>query len=108
MANKRPHTSKTVDELISRLPGWKPPAVPLKKGEEEPEPVPVESQSVREPNLPEFSMSDKWQQRSFTKFGLMTRDAKVVEGKPVPKQWEDQKLSTRFGLITQDATENYR
>ena len=43
MANKRPHTSKTVDELISRLPGWKPPAVPVKKGEEEPEPVAVDS-----------------------------------------------------------------
>lgn len=45
-------------------------------------------------------MSNKWQQRSFTKFGLMTRDAKVVDGKPVPKQWEDQKLNTKFGLIT--------
>ena len=43
MANKRPQTSKTVDELISRLPGWKAPAVPVKKDEEAPEPVPVDS-----------------------------------------------------------------
>ena len=39
MANRRPKSSKTVDELINRLPGWKPPAIPVKKGEEEPEPV---------------------------------------------------------------------
>lgn len=85
MANKRPHTSKTADQLISRLPGWKAPAAAVKKDEEAPEPVPVDSQSVKEPMLPEFMMADKWQQRSFTKFGLMTRDAKVVDGKPVPK-----------------------
>ena len=52
---RRPQTSKTVDELISRLPGWKPPAVPVKKGEEEPEPIsPGDTKSVREPILPEF------------------------------------------------------
>ena len=91
MANKRPHTSKTADELIRRFPGWKPPAIPVKKGEEEPEPVPVDSQSVREPNLPDFTIGDKWQQRSFTKFGLMTRHCKKDEdGKPIPKQWGDQ------------------
>ena len=55
MAMRRPQTSKTVDDLISRLPGWKPPAVPVKKGEEEPEPYsPGDALSVREPTLPEF------------------------------------------------------
>ena len=58
---RRPQTSKTVDELISRLPGWKPPAIPIKKGEEEPEPIsPGDAKSVREPLLPEFIQADKW------------------------------------------------
>lgn len=59
MANRRPITAKTSEELISRLPGFKPAAAP--KGEDG-EPLPqLDAQSVREPTLPEFIGGDKWQ-----------------------------------------------
>ena len=107
MANRRPITAKTSEELISRLPGFKPAAPP--KGEDG-EPLPqLDAQSVREPTLPEFIAGDKWQTRSFTKFGLITRDAKIDEETKKPtKQWKEPVLPVRFGLITKDAADQYR
>ena len=51
---RRPRASKTVEELINRLPGYKLPTAPVAAGAE-PEPVsPGDAQSVREPKLPDF------------------------------------------------------
>lgn len=59
MANRRPGTARTTEQLIHRLPGYKPPAQP--KGEDG-EPLPaLDAQSVREPILPEFLSADKYQ-----------------------------------------------
>lgn len=52
VANNRPGTAKTVDDYVRKLPGYKPP-----KAEVGPdgEPIaPADTQSVREPTLPEF------------------------------------------------------
>ena len=51
---RRPAGSKTVEELINRLPGYKAPTAPAAAGAE-PEPVsPGDAVSVREPRLPDF------------------------------------------------------
>ena len=67
----------------------------------------LDAQSTREPTLPEFIQNDKWKQRSYSKFGLITRDVVVEDGKPT-KQWKDSVMDTKFGAITKDATDHYR
>ena len=56
MAARRPQTAYTQEDLVKKLPGWKPP--PVKASEDAPpEPEPTEK---REPILPEFSMSKEF------------------------------------------------
>lgn len=50
MANRRPRTAYTADELVRKQPGWKPP--PAAEGEEQAAP-----EVKREPSLPEFKLS---------------------------------------------------
>lgn len=58
MANRRPHTAYTADELVRKLPGWKPPP-PGKDADGEPLP-PAEVADKREPVLPEFALSKQF------------------------------------------------
>ena len=57
MAERRPMTSKTTEELVRRLPGYKPipPKVEKKEGEEAP--PPPEVPKGREPMLPAFKVN---------------------------------------------------
>ena len=57
MSNRRPHTAYTADDLVRRMPGWKP--APPKAGEEPPE-EPVQAEAPREPKLPEFAASKQF------------------------------------------------
>ncbi len=55
MAARRPHTAYTADDLVRRMPGWKPPVV---KEPAEGEAVETAAPEVkREPKLPEFGGS---------------------------------------------------
>ena len=54
MASKRPHTAYTADELVRKMPGWKPPP-PGKDADGEP--LPAQEVAQREPVLPEFAIS---------------------------------------------------
>lgn len=55
MSQRRPFTSKTADELVRKLPGWKPqPAAAAADGEEAGE---LHTEPEREPVLPDFAMS---------------------------------------------------
>ena len=55
MATRRPHTAYTADDLLRKLPGWKPPAAAA--GEEENTPPPDEP---RQASLPEFKLSSSF------------------------------------------------
>ena len=57
MADRRPHTAYTADDLVRKLPGWKPPPAAA-NAEGEVEAAPVEE--PREPILPEFGLSKQF------------------------------------------------
>ena len=63
MAARRPHTAYTADELVRKLPGWKP-APPGKDADPEAQ---VFHEVQREPILPEFTMSGQ--------FNFVSKDA---------------------------------
>ncbi len=63
MAARRPHTAYTADELVRKLPGWKP-APPGKDADPEAQVLP---EVQREPLLPEFAMSGQ--------FNFVSKDA---------------------------------
>jgi hypothetical protein len=55
MAERRPHTAKTTEDLVKRLPGWKPTVAKTELGPDgEPLPPPPAAEPEREPILPEF------------------------------------------------------
>uniref|UniRef100_A0A7S3HXY4 Uncharacterized protein n=1 Tax=Favella ehrenbergii TaxID=182087 RepID=A0A7S3HXY4_9SPIT len=54
MAARRPHTAYTADDLLRKMPGWKPPTIP---GEEAEPPAP---EMGRESSLPEFKLSNSF------------------------------------------------
>ena len=64
MAQRRPHTAYTADDLVRKLPGWKPPPV---KASDDPEAQPEPVEVKREPTLPEFAISKE--------FNFVTKDA---------------------------------
>ena len=58
MADRRPHTAYTADDLVRKLPGWKPPpAAANADGEVE---TGAQAEEPREPLLPEFGMSKQF------------------------------------------------
>jgi hypothetical protein len=56
MAARRPHTAYTADELVRKIPGWKPPPVAATEDGEAAAPL----ENIREPLLPEFQMSKQF------------------------------------------------
>ncbi len=57
MAARRPHTSYTADDLVRKIPGWKPPPA---AATEDGEVAAVAQDEPREPILPEFHMSKQF------------------------------------------------
>lgn len=64
MAARRPHTSYTADDLVRRMPGWKPAPVKVEEGEAVEAPA---TEVKREPKLPEMPGS--------AKFDFISKDA---------------------------------
>ena len=59
MAARRPHTAYTADDLVRKMPGWKPPpTAPAAEGEVAEDPAAV---SAREPILPDFNTGKKFE-----------------------------------------------
>ena len=55
MATRRPHTAYTADDLLRKIPGWKPPAPTGEVGEE-----PPAAEVPREASLPEMKLSSSF------------------------------------------------
>jgi hypothetical protein len=58
MAARRPHTAYTADDLVRKIPGWKPPPVPAAEDGEAAAQNPIDE--PREPVLPEFHISKQF------------------------------------------------
>ena len=56
MAQRRPQTAYTQDDLLRKIPGWKPPTTAA-PADGEPAELPQPGTSAREPILPEFKVS---------------------------------------------------